>query len=75
MTVFTLVFTLFRPDEQIVWADKSSQTDKSSDMKTGRTNFQMTSSSEFVRLFVLLVETIFLRQFIHPDEQVEQSPT
>ena len=41
-------------DEQIVWADKSSQTDKSSDVKTGRTNFQTTSSSEFVRQFVRL---------------------
>ena len=44
------VFTL--EDEQIVWTDKSSQTDKSSDVKTGRTNFQTTLSSEFVRLFV-----------------------
>ena len=53
MTVFTL------EDEQIVWTDKSSQTDKSSDVKTGRTNFQTTLSSEFVRLFVRPVETIF----------------
>ena len=46
------VFTL--EDEQIVWTDKSSQTDKSSDVKTGRTNFQTTLSTEFVRLFVRL---------------------
>ena len=46
------VFTL--EDEQIVWTDKSSQTDKSSDVKTGRTNFQTTLSSQFVRLFVRL---------------------
>ena len=48
MAVFTL------EDEQIVWTDKSSQTHKSSDVKTGRTNFQTTLSSEFVRLFVRL---------------------
>ena len=44
------VFTL--EDQQIVWTDKSSQTDKSSDVKTGRTSFQTTLSSQFVRLFV-----------------------
>ena len=38
------VFTI--EDEQIVW------TDKSSDVKTGRINFQTTVSSEFVRLSV-----------------------
>ena len=48
MAVFTL------EDEQIVWTDKSCQTDKSSDVKTGRTNFQTTLSFEFVRLFVSL---------------------
>ena len=48
MAVFTL------EDEQIVWTDKSSQTHKSSDVKTGQTNFQTTLSSEFVRLFVRL---------------------
>ena len=48
MAVFTL------EDEQIVWTDKSSQTDKSSDVKTGRTNFQTTLSFQFVRLFVRL---------------------
>ena len=36
------VFTL--EDEQIVWTDKTSQTDKSPDVKTGRTNFQTISS-------------------------------
>ena len=51
MAVFTL------EDEQIVWTDKSSQTHKSSDVKTGRTNFQTTLSSEFVRLFVRLLKT------------------
>ena len=53
MTVSTL------EDEQIVWTDKSSQTDKSSDVKTGRTNFQTTLSSEFVRLFVRLWRRFF----------------
>ena len=48
MAIFTL------EDEQIVWTDKSSQTDKSSDVKTGRTNFKTTLSPEFVRLFVRL---------------------
>ena len=47
-TVRLAVFTL--EDEQIVWTDKSSQTDKSSGVKTGRTNFQKTLSSEIVRL-------------------------
>ena len=48
------IFTL--EDEQIVCTDKSFQTDKSSDVKTGRTNFQTTKSSEnlFVCLFVFL---------------------
>ena len=40
------VFTL--EDEQIVWTGKSSQTDKSFDVKTGRTNFQTTFLAEFV---------------------------
>ena len=31
-------------DEQIVWMDKSSQTDKSSDVKMGRTNFRQLRS-------------------------------
>ena len=45
---------VFTPeDEQIVWTDKSSQTDKSSDVKTERTNFQ-TTLSEFLCLFVRL---------------------
>ena len=48
MAVFTL------EDEQVVWTDKSSQMSKSSDVKTGRTNFQTTLSPEFVRLFVRL---------------------
>ena len=52
LKVSMAVFTL--EDEQIVWTDKSSQTDKSSDVKTGRTNFQTTLSSVFVRLFVRL---------------------
>ena len=43
LTVFTL------EDEQIVWTNKSSQRDKSSDVKTGKTNFK-TTSSEFVCL-------------------------
>ena len=40
MAVFTL------EDEQIVWSDKSSQTNKSSDVKTGRTNFSTNKSSD-----------------------------
>ena len=44
MAVFTL------EDEQIVCTDKSSQPDKPSDVKTGRTNFHTTLWSEFVRL-------------------------
>ena len=35
-----VVFTL--ENEKIVWTDKSSQTDKSRGVKTGRTNFQAT---------------------------------
>ena len=59
MAVFTL------EDEQIVWMDKlsqmdkSSKTGKSSNVKTGRTNFQMTLSSEFDRLFVRLRRRFF----------------
>ena len=64
MAVFTL------EDEQIVWTEKSSQTDKSSDVKTGRTNCQTTSKSEFACLFVRL-----WRQIVRPDEQADQSPT
>ena len=39
MAVFTL------EDGQIVWTDKSSQTDKLSDVKTGRTNVSMNKST------------------------------
>ena len=35
MAVFT------QEDEPFIWTDKSSQTDESSDVKTGRTNFQV----------------------------------
>ena len=38
------VFTL--EDEQIVWTDKSFQTNKSSDVQTGRTNFSTNKSSD-----------------------------
>ena len=40
MAVFTL------EDEQIVWMDKSSQINKSSDVQTGQTNFSMNKSSD-----------------------------
>ena len=40
MAVFTL------EGEQIIWTDKSSQTNKLSDVKTGRTNFLTTKSSD-----------------------------
>ena len=48
MAVFTL------EDEQVVWTDKSSETNKSTSVKTGRANFQTNKSSNFVRLFVRL---------------------
>ena len=54
-------FTL--EDEQIVWTDKSSQTDKSSDVATGRTNLSVCK------------DVFFLRRLVRPDEQVNQSPT
>ena len=38
------VFT--QEDEQTVWTDKSSQTNKSSDVQTGRTNFLTNNSSD-----------------------------
>ena len=51
------VFTL--EDKQIIWTDQWSQTDKSSVVKMGRTNFQTTLLSEFVCLFVQLLRQIF----------------
>ena len=55
LTIFLKIMAVFTlEDEQIDWTDKSSQTDKSSDVKTGRTNFQTTLPSEFFCLFVRL---------------------
>ena len=63
------VFTL--EDEQIVWMDKSSQTNKSSDVKTGRTNFLTNKSSDIWPSG----KTIFPRRFVCRDEQVDDSTT
>ena len=62
--VFLLSFHVFfcckmnscfiQKDKQVVWTDKSSQTDKLSDVKTEQTDFQTTYSSEFDRLFFCL---------------------
>ena len=38
-------------DGQIVWTNKSSQTDESPSVKTGRTQFCTYKSSDFVRRF------------------------
>ena len=65
MAVFTL------EDEQIVWTDKSSQTKKSSDVKTGWTNFSTNKSSDIWPS----VTTIFPRRFARWDEQVDDSTT
>ena len=65
MAVFTL------EDEQIVWTDKSSQTNKSSDVQTGRTNFSSNKSSDNWSSG----KTIFLRRFVRRDEQVDDSST
>ena len=63
------VFTL--EDEQIVWTDKSSQTNKSSDVKTRRTNFSTNKSSDIWPSG----KTIFPRRFVRRDEQVHDSTT
>ena len=65
MAVFTL------EDEQIVWTDKLSQTNKSSDVKTGRTNFSTNKSSDIWPSG----KTIFRRRFVRRDEQVDDSMT
>ena len=52
-----IVFTL--EDEQIIWTDKSSETNKSFHVKTGRTNFSARKSSEIRPS----EKTIFLRRF------------
>ena len=57
------LFTL--EDEQIVW------TDKSSDVKTGRTNFWTDKSSDIWPSG----KTIFPRRFVRRDEQVDDSTT
>ena len=44
------VFTL--EDEQIVWTEKSSQTHKSSDVKTGRTNLSV-CEDDFLKMICL----------------------
>ena len=63
------VFTL--EDVQIVWTDKSPQTDKSSDVKMGGRNFQMTQC-----LNLSVCENDFLKTVsVRRDEQVDQSPT
>ena len=63
------VFTL--EDEQIVWTGKSSQTNKSSDVKTGQTNFSANKSSHIWPSG----KTIFPRRFVRRDEQVDDSTT
>ena len=63
------VFTL--EDEQIVWTDKSSQTNKSSDVKTGRKNFSTNKSSDIWPSG----KTILPRRFVRRDEQVDDSTT
>ena len=63
------VFTL--EDEQVVWTDKSSQTNKSSDVKMGRTNFSVNKLSHIWPSG----KTIFPRRFDHRDEQVDDSTT
>ena len=63
------VFTL--EDKQIVWTDKSSQTNKSSDVKTGRTKFSADKSSDIWPSG----KTIFPRRFVRRDEQVDDSTT
>ena len=60
MAIFTL------DDEKIIWTDKSSQMNKSSDVQTERTNFSTNKSSE---------KTIFPIQFDHQDEQVDGNTT
>ena len=52
MAVFTL------EDEQIVWMDKSSQTDKSSDVRTERTNFLTNKSSDIWPCGKMISQTI-----------------
>ena len=63
------VFTL--EDEQIVWIDKLSQTNKSSDVQTGGTNFYTSKSSDICPSR----KTIFPRRFARRDEQVDDSTT
>ena len=63
------VFTL--EDKQIVWTDKSSQMNKSSDVKTARPNFLTNKSSDIWPTG----KTIFPRQFVRRDEQVDDSTT
>ena len=63
------VFTL--EDEQIVWMDKSSQTNKSSNVKMGRTNFSTNKSSDIWPSG----KAIFPRRFARRDEQVDDSTT
>ena len=65
MAIFTL------EDKQIVWMDKSSQTNKSSDVQTGWTNFLTSKSSDIW----LTGKTIFPTQFVCGDEQVDDSMT
>ena len=57
MAVFTL------EDEQIVWTVKSSQTNKSSDVKTGRTNSTNKSSNIWPS-----GKTIFHRRFVETNK-------
>ena len=65
MAVFTL------QDEQIVWMDKSSQINKSSDVQTGQTNFSMNKLSDIC----LSGKMIFPRRFGRGDQQVNDSTT
>ena len=65
MAVFTL------EDEQIVWTDKPAQTNKSSDVKTGQTNFSTNKSSDIWPSG----KTIFPGRFVRRDEQVDDITT
>ena len=65
MAVFTL------EEEQIVWTDKSFQTNKSSDVQTERTTFSTNKSSDIWPSG----KTIFPRRFARRDEQVDDSTT
>ena len=62
------IFTI--EDEQIVLMEKSSQTNKLSDVQTVQTNFLTNKLSD-----ICPPETIFPRRFAHQDKQVNDSTT